>query len=183
MVIPERDRDKWFLGPANLGYAPPAGKVGKPKAKSAPPPKASTSKSKQPTNTKKLPARSTRGKKAVESSDEDGQAANKTHGDDDMSDLPQNQRTTFPVVLTTYEIVMRDNAELSMYKWGFVVVDEGHRLKNMECRLMRELKSLPATGRMVLTGTPLHVSRAVRATAQGSCSPPCRTTSQSSGPS
>lgn len=71
--------------------------------------------------------------------------------------LPPHQKTTFPVVLTTYEIVIRDSTELAAYRWGFVVVDEGHRLKNMECRLIKELKSLNADARMVLTGTPLHV--------------------------
>ena len=77
MIVPERDRKKWFLGPADLGYAPPAGKVGKSKgrqAKPPPPPKASTSKSKQSAKLKKPPARSTRGKKVVDSSDDDEQA-------------------------------------------------------------------------------------------------------------
>ena len=76
----------------------------------------------------------------------------------DNEELPLNQKTTFPVVLTTYEMIIKDRDELAKYRWGFVVVDEGHRLKNMECRLIRELKSLNADARMVLTGTPLHVS-------------------------
>ena len=29
---------------------------------------------------------------------------------------------------------------LSNIRWKFLVVDEGHRLKNMECRLIKELK-------------------------------------------
>lgn len=69
-----------------------------------------------------------------------------------------NQKTTFPVVITTYEMVINDRDALAAYRWGFIVVDEGHRLKNLECKLIRELKSLTADARMVLTGTPLHVS-------------------------
>ncbi|KAM5545483.1 hypothetical protein V8D89_000521 [Ganoderma adspersum] len=66
------------------------------------------------------------------------------------------QRTNFPVVLTTYQMIINDRAELSRYHWGFIVVDEGHRLKNIDCVLMREIKKIPADARMVLTGTPLQ---------------------------
>ncbi|KAI8977792.1 SNF2 family N-terminal domain-containing protein [Trametes punicea] len=70
--------------------------------------------------------------------------------------LKPNQKTNFPVVLTTYQIVINDRAELAKYHWGFIVVDEGHRLKNIDCVLMREIKKIPAAARMVLTGTPLQ---------------------------
>lgn len=71
--------------------------------------------------------------------------------------LPPHMRTTFPVIITTYEMLMKDRAYLAAYNWGFIVVDEGHRLKNMDCKLMQEIKQLTSSGRMVLTGTPLHV--------------------------
>lgn len=77
--------------------------------------------------------------------------------EDKDEELPPHMRTTFPVILTTYETLMRDRVHLASYRWGFIVVDEGHRLKNMDCKLMREMKQLTADGRMVLTGTPLHV--------------------------
>ena len=70
--------------------------------------------------------------------------------------LKPHQKTNFPVVLTTYQIVINDRAELARYHWGFIVVDEGHRLKNIDCVLMREIKKIPADARMVLTGTPLQ---------------------------
>ncbi|KAL6306502.1 SNF2 family N-terminal domain-containing protein [Sparassis latifolia] len=70
--------------------------------------------------------------------------------------LPPHQKTNFPVVITTYEMIMKDRAQLERYAWGFIVVDEGHRLKNLHCKLMREIKKLNAAARMVLTGTPLH---------------------------
>ncbi|KAJ7615437.1 SNF2 family DNA-dependent ATPase [Roridomyces roridus] len=62
----------------------------------------------------------------------------------------------WPIVLTTYELVMKDRPVLSGVPWGYIVVDEGHRLKNMNCALMRELRRYQSAGRMVLTGTPLH---------------------------
>lgn len=67
-------------------------------------------------------------------------------------------KNKFPVVLTTYDIIIKDRTHLTRYPWGFIVVDEGHRLKNMDCKLMQEIKQYDSAGRMILTGTPLHVS-------------------------
>ena len=63
----------------------------------------------------------------------------------------------FPVVVTTYEIIIKDRVHLAKYNWGYIVVDEGHRLKNLNCKLMQEIKKYSSAGRMILTGTPLHV--------------------------
>jgi ATP-dependent DNA helicase len=75
-------------------------------------------------------------------------------------DDSENERdmSTFPVVITTYEMIIRDRVHLAHYDWGYIVVDEGHRLKNLDCKLMQEIKKYPSAGRMILTGTPLHVS-------------------------
>ena len=62
----------------------------------------------------------------------------------------------FPVVCTSYEICMRDKKYLAAYPWKFIVVDEGHRLKNFDCKLVRELKQYPSESRLILTGTPLQ---------------------------
>ncbi|KAI9463179.1 SNF2 family N-terminal domain-containing protein [Boletus coccyginus] len=70
--------------------------------------------------------------------------------------LPRQTKETFPVVVTTYEMIIRDQPHLSKYNWGYIVVDEGHRLKNLNCRLIQEIKKYPSAGRMILTGTPLH---------------------------
>lgn len=70
----------------------------------------------------------------------------------------QTYDNDFPVVITTYEMVIRDRTHLSKYSWGYIVVDEGHRLKNLDCRLMKEIKKYTSACRMVLTGTPLQVS-------------------------
>lgn len=62
----------------------------------------------------------------------------------------------FPVVVTSYEIVMNDRKFLQKYNWKYIVVDEGHRLKNMNCRLIKELKTYSSANRLLLTGTPLQ---------------------------
>eukprot|EP00698_Gefionella_okellyi_P002844 TRINITY_DN12712_c0_g1_i1.p1 TRINITY_DN12712_c0_g1~~TRINITY_DN12712_c0_g1_i1.p1 ORF type:complete len:695 (-),score=197.22 TRINITY_DN12712_c0_g1_i1:90-2090(-) len=66
----------------------------------------------------------------------------------------------FPVVVTSYEIILRDRALLRKLNWKYIVVDEGHRLKNMDCRLILELKKFTSSNRLLLTGTPLQNSLA-----------------------
>lgn len=62
----------------------------------------------------------------------------------------------YSVVVTSYEIAMNDRPLLGPLRWKYLVVDEGHRLKNMECRLIKELKQYKTDNRLLLTGTPLQ---------------------------
>ncbi|CAO1630516.1 unnamed protein product [Parajaminaea phylloscopi] len=66
------------------------------------------------------------------------------------------EKKAFPVVVTSFEVAMMDRQHLSHLKWKYIVVDEGHRLKNMNCRLIQELKRFSSAQRLILTGTPLH---------------------------
>ena len=62
----------------------------------------------------------------------------------------------FPVVCTSYEICMNDRKFLSHFGWRYIIVDEGHRIKNLNCRLVRELQSYQSANRLLMTGTPLQ---------------------------
>ncbi|CAI7628613.1 unnamed protein product [Penicillium glandicola] len=62
----------------------------------------------------------------------------------------------FPVVCTSYEICMNDRKFLAQYQWRYIVVDEGHRLKNMNCKLIKELLTYNSANRLLITGTPLQ---------------------------
>ncbi|KAG1673281.1 hypothetical protein FOA52_002561 [Chlamydomonas sp. UWO 241] len=62
----------------------------------------------------------------------------------------------FPVIVTSFEIIIADSKFLQRIKMKYVVVDEGHRLKNFNCKLVRELKTIPAENRLLLSGTPLQ---------------------------
>ncbi|KAI0888735.1 SNF2 family N-terminal domain-containing protein [Annulohypoxylon maeteangense] len=62
----------------------------------------------------------------------------------------------FPVVCTSYEMVLRDRASLSKIDWAFIVVDEGHRMKNADAKLFRELQQFKSATRLLITGTPLQ---------------------------
>ncbi|KAG9485079.1 hypothetical protein GDO78_008275, partial [Eleutherodactylus coqui] len=61
-----------------------------------------------------------------------------------------------PVVITSFEIAMRDRQLLQHKSWKYMILDEGHRIKNMNCRLIRELKQFRSDNKLLLTGTPLQ---------------------------
>lgn len=50
---------------------------------------------------------------------------------------------------------MRDAVALSSVRWHYLVIDEGHRLKNAKCRLNSELKAYTVAHRLLLTGEGL----------------------------
>ncbi|CAN6196774.1 unnamed protein product [Urochloa humidicola] len=70
--------------------------------------------------------------------------------------MPKTVGPDFPIVVTSYEMAMSDAKFLAIHKWKYVVVDEGHRLKNSKCKLLREMKRIPMDNKLLLTGTPLQ---------------------------
>ena len=60
------------------------------------------------------------------------------------------------MVLVTYGVVLRDSARLAEVGWGMVVADEAQHAKNPLSRTARELRAVPATARIALTGTPVE---------------------------
>ncbi|XP_024032913.1 ATP-dependent DNA helicase DDM1 isoform X1 [Morus notabilis] len=71
--------------------------------------------------------------------------------------MPKGIGPEFPIVITSYEVALADvRKSLRYYNWKYVVVDEGHRLKNSECKLFKQMKFLPMENKLLLTGTPLQ---------------------------
>uniref|UniRef100_A0A8C7HV61 Chromodomain helicase DNA binding protein 6 n=1 Tax=Oncorhynchus kisutch TaxID=8019 RepID=A0A8C7HV61_ONCKI len=64
----------------------------------------------------------------------------------------------FHGVITTFEMIMADCLELKKIHWRCVVIDEAHRLKNRNCKLLEGLKLMNLEHKVLLTGTPLQNS-------------------------
>ncbi|KAM4058903.1 type III restriction enzyme, res subunit [Hirsutella rhossiliensis] len=74
-----------------------------------------------------------------------------------MNNLEQGRpNTKFPVVCTSYEMVLRDQHNLSRINWEFIIIDEGHRMKNAESKLFQQLRQFSSATRLLITGTPLQ---------------------------
>uniref|UniRef100_A0A8D3DEF9 Chromodomain helicase DNA binding protein 6 n=1 Tax=Scophthalmus maximus TaxID=52904 RepID=A0A8D3DEF9_SCOMX len=64
----------------------------------------------------------------------------------------------FHGLITTFEMIMADCPELRKLHWRCVVIDEAHRLKNRNCKLLEGLKLMNLEHKVLLTGTPLQNS-------------------------
>ena len=63
----------------------------------------------------------------------------------------------FNVMLTTYEYIIKDRPFLSKIKWLYMIIDEGHRMKNLHSKLTVVLtQHYYSRYRLILTGTPLQ---------------------------
>ncbi|XP_012327403.2 chromodomain-helicase-DNA-binding protein 1-like [Aotus nancymaae] len=73
-----------------------------------------------------------------------------------QQDLKQDSR--FHVLLTTYEICLKDASFLKSFPWSVLVVDEAHRLKNQSSLLHKTLSEFSVVFSLLLTGTPIQNS-------------------------
>ncbi|KAK6105983.1 SNF2 N-terminal domain family protein [Brugia pahangi] len=63
----------------------------------------------------------------------------------------------FDALITTFEMVVSDCDVLKQINYQVCIIDEAHRLKNRNCKLLTSgLLSLTAEHRVLLTGTPLQ---------------------------
>ncbi|XP_073941690.1 uncharacterized protein isoform X3 [Choristoneura fumiferana] len=69
---------------------------------------------------------------------------------------PITEITKFNVLITTFEIIVTDFQELKNFNWRICVIDEAHRLKNRNCKLLEGLRQLHLEHRVLLSGTPLQ---------------------------
>ena len=62
------------------------------------------------------------------------------------------------MLLTTYDFLInkKDAPRFAAMNWAYLILDEGHRIKNAECQLSQALRSYKIQHRLLLTGTPVH---------------------------
>lgn len=72
-----------------------------------------------------------------------------------ISQLLKNSK--WNVCLTTYEYIMKDKSDLNRFPWQYIVVDEGHKMKNPRSKFAQTLgQQYNSENRLLLTGTPLQ---------------------------
>ncbi|KAI9928355.1 hypothetical protein MW887_002393 [Aspergillus wentii] len=61
------------------------------------------------------------------------------------------------IILTTFDTLLSDRAWFSrVFVWKYVVLDEGHRIKNSESKRAQALRAIKSEFKLVLTGTPVQ---------------------------
>ncbi|KAI9683564.1 MAG: hypothetical protein M1829_004867 [Trizodia sp. TS-e1964] len=77
-----------------------------------------------------------------------------------LTDLDNNDQfdyQPYDLVVTTYENFEVDNGWFKrVFVWRYVVLDEGHKIKNERSLISKSLQSIGAEHRLILTGTPLQ---------------------------
>jgi TATA-binding protein-associated factor len=60
------------------------------------------------------------------------------------------------IVITSYEICRNDNEVLKPFSWNYVVLDEGHLIKNSKSKTSMAVKNFQSNHRLILSGTPIQ---------------------------
>ncbi|VDK66812.1 unnamed protein product [Anisakis simplex] len=60
------------------------------------------------------------------------------------------------VLVTSYEMVLREKSLLRKYVWKYLVIDEAHRIKNEHSKLSEIVREFKSKNRLLITGTPLQ---------------------------
>lgn len=62
----------------------------------------------------------------------------------------------FDVLITSFEMVIREKSQLKKFRWQYIVVDEAHRIKNEDSSLSQIIRLFYSKNRLLITGTPLQ---------------------------
>lgn len=62
----------------------------------------------------------------------------------------------FNVLVTSYQTLMTDAEYLDSIHWRYIVIDEAHKLKNREAKLLQSLQNFEWDSCLLMTGTPLQ---------------------------
>jgi SWI/SNF-related matrix-associated actin-dependent regulator of chromatin subfamily A member 5 len=68
--------------------------------------------------------------------------------------IPQD----FDVCITSYEICLIEKSTFKKFSFEYIIIDEAHRIKNVDSILSQIVRAFISRGRMLITGTPLQNS-------------------------
>ncbi|CAK7227306.1 TATA-binding protein-associated factor mot1 [Sporothrix curviconia] len=60
------------------------------------------------------------------------------------------------IVITSYDVCRNDIEVLEKHSWNYVILDEGHLIKNPRTKISMAVKKLASNHRLILTGTPIQ---------------------------
>jgi hypothetical protein len=58
----------------------------------------------------------------------------------------------FDVVVTSYEMVIKEKNHFKKFHWRYIIIDEAHRIKNENSILSRVVRMLRTNYRLLITG-------------------------------
>lgn len=67
-----------------------------------------------------------------------------------------NKKSNVDILISSYEVVRNDIDSLKMHKFAYVVLDEGHVIRNAKSKVSLAVRQLKAEHRLILTGTPIQ---------------------------
>eukprot|EP00743_Colponemidia_sp_Colp-15_P009048 GILK01009873.1.p1 GENE.GILK01009873.1~~GILK01009873.1.p1 ORF type:complete len:1268 (+),score=334.16 GILK01009873.1:244-3804(+) len=62
----------------------------------------------------------------------------------------------FTLLITSYEVWMADESDLLSIPFQYMVVDEAHRLKNKQAKILQSLRKISCARKLILSGTPIQ---------------------------
>ncbi|PHH63965.1 hypothetical protein CDD81_5184 [Ophiocordyceps australis] len=60
------------------------------------------------------------------------------------------------IVITSYDVCRNDADILDKHNWNYMVLDEGHLIKNPKAKISQAVKKFVSNHRLILTGTPIQ---------------------------
>jgi SWI/SNF-related matrix-associated actin-dependent regulator of chromatin subfamily A member 5 len=79
---------------------------------------------------------------------------------DERAEIIANQLISqdFEVCVTTYEMCLIEKSVLKKFSFEYILIDEAHRIKNVDSILSQIVRTFTSRGRLLITGTPLQNS-------------------------
>ncbi|KAK4684402.1 hypothetical protein P7C73_g5775, partial [Tremellales sp. Uapishka_1] len=62
----------------------------------------------------------------------------------------------FDILITSYEMCLREKSTFKKFSWEYIIIDEAHRIKNVDSLLSQIIRVFVSRGRLLITGTPLQ---------------------------
>lgn len=70
--------------------------------------------------------------------------------------ISSSSRLVSSIIVSSHQIVSNMIEEFAKDKWDYVILDEGHVIKNPQTKLWKSLSQLPSKHRILCTGTPIQ---------------------------